>query len=114
MEKNDQLYVLWTSGEQVTFEEMVGMFVYNAKKNGWWKEITLIIWGASAKLVGENESVQQKIIALIEKGVHVSACQACARDLGVTEILENLGVEVVSWGTRLTGVIKSGNHLITI
>jgi len=113
MKSNDKLYFLWTSGEQVTFEEMVGMYVYNAKKYGWWKEITLIIWGASAKLVGENETFQQKIAVLIKTGVHVSACQACARDLGVTETLEKLGVEVVSWGTRLTEIIKSGSHLIT-
>jgi hypothetical protein len=114
MADNDKLYILWTSKEPETFDEMVFMYAFNAKQYGWWKEMILIIWGASAKLVDEDEVVKGKIRELINAGIHVSACQACARDLGVTETLENLGVEVVSWGKRLTEVIKSGSHLITI
>lgn len=114
MTEKDTLYLLWTSKDAETFDEMVFMYAFNAKKYGWWKEITLIIWGASAKLVEEDEVVRQKIKQLINQGVSVSACQACARDLGVKETLEDLGVEVVSWGTRLTEVIQSGKHLITI
>jgi hypothetical protein len=110
----DKLYILWTSKEPETFDEMVYMYAFNAKKYGWWKEITLIIWGASAKLVGEDEVVRGKIKEMINEGIHVSACQACAKDLGVTETLEKLGVEVVSWGTRLTEIIKSGSKLITL
>lgn len=114
MENKETLFILWTSSEVETFDEMVFMYAFNAKKYGWWKEITLIIWGASAKLAGEDEVVKGKIKEMIDEGIHVSACQACARDLGVTETLEKLGVEVVSWGKRLTEVIKSGSKLITI
>jgi len=110
----ERLHILWTSKEPETFDEMVYMYAFNARQYGWWKEITLIIWGASAKLVDEDEVVKGKIKELINAGIHVSACQACARDLGVTETLEKLGVEVISWGRKLTEVIKSGNHLITI
>ena len=93
---------------------MVFMYSFNGKKYNWWKEVTLIIWGASAKLSGEDEVIQLKIKELIEGGVHVTACEACADDLGVADKLDELGVEVKYWGQALTSVIKSDSHLITI
>ena len=110
----DKLFILWTSSETETFDEMVFMYAFNAKKYGWWEEITVIIWGASAQLAEEDELVQLKIREMIEGGVKVTACKACADDLGVSARLEELGVEVKYWGQALTAVIKSTSHLITI
>lgn len=114
MEEPEKLFILWTSSEIETFDEMVYMYALNAKKLGWWKSVTLIIWGASAKLSGQDEVVQLKLKELIENGVDVSACKACAEDLGVSELLEGLGVEVKYWGQPLTKVLKSDAKLITI
>lgn len=47
-------------------------------------------------------------------GVKFSACIACARNLGVKEKLEELGIEVISWGPPLTEILKNGEKLITI
>ncbi len=114
MEEFEKLFILWTSKEPETFNEMVFMYALNSKKKGWWKEVTLIIWGASAKLAGTNKTVQQKLTALSKSGVQVTACRACAEDLGVDFTLENIGVEVKYWGHPLTQVLKSGAKLITI
>ena len=114
MEAKDKLFILWTSGEKLTFDEMVFMYAYNSLKRGWWKEVTLIIWGASAKLAGEDTQVQHKLKKLSQEGIKLTACKACADDLNATGVLEELEVEVKYWGTPLTEVLNSESKLITI
>ena len=91
VESSRQLTVLWTSENPTTAKEMVFMYVTNAKKFGWWDEITLIIWGASAKLAAERNDFQPYFKTMREVGVDLVACKACADDLGVTAALEALG-----------------------
>lgn len=114
MGNSNHLYILWTSKDVETFDEMVFMYAINGIKHKWWDEITVVIWGASARLAGEDEVVQLKIKDLIEGGVKVEACKACADDLGVSQMLESIGVEVKYWGQPLTKVLKSGAKLITV
>ena len=114
MNEADHLYILWTSADVETFDEMVFMYAFNAKKHGWWEKVTVVIWGASARLAGNDEVIQLKIKDLISGGVKLEACKACADDLGVSALLEDLGVEVKYWGQPLTKVLKSGSKLITI
>lgn len=114
MDKSESLFILWTTSEIETFDEMVFMYAFNGKKYGWWDDITVVIWGASARLAGADEIVQLKIREMIGGGVKVEACKACADDLGVSAKLEEIGVEVKYWGQALTKVLKSGAKLITI
>lgn len=113
MEKN-KLYMLWTNADPITAEKMVLMYAINAKTNGWWREITLIIWGSTAKLVDENPMIAEKIKMAIHSGVHVTACKACADQLGVTDNLLELGVEVKYWGVGLTEILQDDEKLLTI
>jgi len=110
----NSLNVLWTTDNLITIEKMVFMYTHNAKLLGWWDDVTLIIWGASAKLVGENEEVQDKIREMVESGVKVDACKACADALGVSEKMESLGVVVKYYGEPLTEILKASGKLITI
>ena len=110
----DKLNILWTSADVDTAEKMVFMYAYNAKMRKWWDEITVIIWGGSAALVSENEVIQKKVKEMIEAGVHVSACKACADQLGAAEKLESMGIEVKYWGEGLTQILKEDAKLITI
>jgi hypothetical protein len=110
----DHLYILWTNADSITAEKMVFMYGRNAKKRGWWKDVTLIIWGATAKLCAEDESIRLSLAEMKADGVRLEACKACADQLGATEILEGLGVEVSYWGERLTGILKSGERILTI
>ena len=114
MKDDTHLYVLWTNDNLVTAEKMVFMYTVNALKNGWWEKVTLIVWGATTKLVGENKDIQSLVRQARESGVHITACKACADQLGVTDVLDRLGIEVKYWGVPLTDLLKSGQHLITV
>ena len=111
---DNKLYILWTNADVNTAKHMVMMYSTNAKLHSWWEEVTVIIWGATAKLVGENAEVQEKIKTAMEAGVEFSACKACAKELGVVKGIEAQGIEVKYWGEPLTEIIKSGAKLITI
>jgi len=108
------LYVLWTNDNPITAEKMVFMYTINSLIHGWWEKVTLIIWGATAKLVAEDANIQKKIKEALDAGVHITACKACADQLGVTETLEKLNIEVKYWGQPLTEVLKNNEHLLTI
>ena len=110
----NKIYILWTNADVNTAKHMVMMYATNAKIHNWWDEVTVIIWGATAKLAGENKEVQEKIKEAMAAGVNISACKACAKELGVVKELEEQGIEVKYWGPPLTEIIKTGAKLITI
>ena len=114
MNKGTHLYVLWTNGDPVTAEKMVFMYTVNSLIREWWEKVTIIVWGAPAKLVAENTGIQEKVREALEAGVHISACKACADQLGVTGSLEKLGIEVKYWGVPLTEILTGGESLLTI
>ena len=53
----EKLNILWTTDNKETFFHMLSMYAINAKKRGLWKEINVIIWGASSKLAGTDTEV---------------------------------------------------------
>ncbi len=109
----DHLLVVWTSGDPEIAHKMVFMYAYNAQKNGWWNQVTLLIWGPSSKLTSEDAEIQEYLIKMQEKGVELLACKGCADSYGLSSILEDLGVGVKYTGTYLTDFIKSGKKVIT-
>ena len=113
MDKIENLVVLWTSGDIEVAEKMVFMYTVNAKKKNWWKEIVFIIWGPSAKLLSESESLQEKIKEFIAIDIKVKACKACADQYGVSEKLSELGVDVKYMGEPLTKYIKYDYKTVT-
>ena len=114
MDNKNHLYVLWTNADPITAEKMVFMYTVNSLIHGWWQKVTLIVWGAPAKLVSENPNVQKKVKEALDAGVHITACKACADQLGVTETLEKLEIEVKYWGVPLTEILANGEKLLTI
>jgi len=114
MANKTHLYVLWTNGDPITAEKMVFMYTINSLIHGWWKKVTLIIWGAPAKLVSEDVNMQKKVKEALDAGVHITACKACADQLGVTESLEKLKIEVKYWGASLTELLANEERLLTI
>ena len=85
-----------------------------AMLNHWFKEVTLIVWGATQKLVAEDEGVQFRIKEMQQAGVHVSACIGCSNQLGLTDKLRELGIEVCGWGATLSEVLKSEAALLSV
>ena len=113
MEKG-KLNILWTNADINTSKLMVLMYTNNAIKQGWWDEVRVIIWGATAKLVAENKEVQALIKSSQETGVKFSACIACATELGVVEDIKALDIELIKWGGPLTEIIQKEEKLLTI
>lgn len=110
----DRLFILWTNADPVTSRLMVMMYAKNSLKNGWWKEVTVIVWGATVKLLAENEDIRREFQEAVARGVKFEGCIACARELGLVEEMEALGVKLRKWGPPLTELIKNGEHLITV
>lgn len=77
------------------------------------KIVTIIIWGASTGLVGEDAEVQKELIKLMKNGITVEACKACADKMKVSDTLKEIGIEV-RYMSKLTQYIKGDDHLITI
>ncbi len=110
---SEKLIVLWTSGDAEVAKKMVFMYTYNAKRYGWWKDITFIIWGPSSKLLSEDTELQHYLKKMKDEGIKLEACKACADEYGVSDKLTKLGVDVKYMGTALTEYIKSEKHVIT-
>lgn len=107
MENNsNKLAVLWTSNDPNLAEKMAFMYTYNAKKQGWFDEVVLIVWGPSAKLLSENKMLQDYVKKMQEAGVKVEACLACARMYGVDQKLLELGIDVKGMGIPLSNYLK--------
>ena len=110
----DKLNLLWTTDNKDTVFNMLSMYATNSKINEWWQAVNVIIWGASAKLVGNDTQVQTEIIEMINHGITVEACKDCCDNFGVTDKLITLGINVRYMGKPLTDYIKSGEKILTI
>jgi len=105
---SNKLAVLWTSGDPDVAEKMAFMYTYNAKKQGWFDEVVLIVWGPSAKLLSENKMLQDYVKKMQEAGIKVEACMACARMYNVDISLQKLGIDVKGMGIPLSNYLKEG------
>jgi len=107
-DNSNKLAVLWTSGDPEVAEKMVFMYTLNAKRQAWFDEVVLIIWGPSAKLAVENEMIKAYINKMQEAGVKTEACLYCAKMYEVNEKLAEMGVDVKGMGVPLSEYLKSG------
>ena len=71
----DKLVVLWTSGDREVALKMVFMYTFNSRKYNWWKDITLVVWGPSAKLLSEDKELQDYIKKIKDACVTLKACK---------------------------------------
>ncbi len=113
-ESPSKLAVLWTSADREVALNMVFMYTKNAKKNGWFDEVKLIVWGPSAKLLAEDFELQAYFKNMVEIGVEAIACKSCADSYGVSDALENLGVDVFYVGEAFTNILKDDYTMITV
>jgi hypothetical protein len=58
--------------------------------------------------------MQELVKEALDAGVHMTACKACADQLGVTEKLEELRIEVMYWGLPFTEILTNDEKLLTI
>lgn len=114
MPTNDKLHILWTNDNFITSEKMVFMYGINAKRMGLWDDVTIKVWGATIKLAAENKQIQDLIEEAKLEGIHLTACKACADQLGVTAAIEALDIEVIYQAEPFTKILKDNEKLVTI
>jgi hypothetical protein len=109
----DKLVVLWTSGDREVALKMAFMYTFNSRKYNWWDDITLVVWGPSAKLLSEDKELQDYIKKIKDSGIEIKACKACADMYGVSKQLEEMGI-IVKYMGELTDYLKEGRHILTL
>ena len=102
-----KLAIVWTSGDRDVALKMVFMYALNAKRNAWAEEVEMIVWGPSSKLLSNDLELQAEVAAMQEVGVVFKACKACADSYGVSDKLQELGIEVKYMGVDLTEFIAA-------
>lgn len=110
----DELVVVWTSGDKEVALKMAFMYTLNSKLKSWWNNVTLIIWGPSAKLLSGDAELKEQILKMKEAGVRLIACKACTDMYGVSDDIEKLGVKVIYVGSMFTNFLKENNKVITL
>ena len=111
--ETSKLGVVWTSGDRDVALKMVFMYTLNAKSRSWFDEVRLVVWGPSAKLLSVDEELQQEIARMKDAGIELVACKACADSYGVSDKLEQLGVEVKYMGVPLSDMLKQDWKVVT-
>jgi len=108
-----RLAVVWSSADPEVAKRVCFMYTHNAKKQKWFDEVTLVVWGPSARLLASDKDLQAELKAMQDDGVRVQACLACADSYGVTEPLRKLGIDVRYMGKPLTDMLKQGWKVLT-
>jgi hypothetical protein len=111
--QESRLAVVWTSGDPDVAHRVCFMYCHNAKKQKWFDQVTLVVWGPSARLLAGDKDLQAKVKAMIDDGVRVQACVACADSYGVSERLREMKIEVRGMGPVLTDMLKQGWKVLT-
>lgn len=114
MDTEKTLYILWTNADIDTSINMVMMYAINSLSHGWWEKVTVIIWGAPAKLLADNKQVQDEVKYAMENGVKFSGCITCAKRLNVVDQLKDQGIELIPWGEPLTEILMKNGKLLTV
>jgi hypothetical protein len=114
--KPDELVVVWTSGDREVALKMAFMYAFNSRRFKWgWKNVTLVVWGPSAKLLVEDKELQEYVSKIKDAGVKLLACKKCSDSYGVSDGLRRLGIEVKYMGEPLTDYLRNDNtRVITI
>ncbi len=113
LKPEDRLLVLWTSGDRDVALRMVLMYTMNSKRFDWWADITLVVWGPSQKLLCGDKELQKKVADIMEAGIVVKACKACADQYGLSGKLETLGI-TVKYINELTDYLKRGYRVLAL
>ncbi len=108
-----KILVVWTSADREVALNMVFMYTFNAKKNGWWKDVRLLVWGPSAKLLAQDAELKEYVKKMKAAGVELLACKACSDGYGVSGDLGELGVDVKYMGVPFTEMLKTGWTTVT-
>ncbi len=109
----NKLLIVWSTAEIEVAKKMVLLYSSVILPRGYWDQAHLMIWGPSAKLLAENEELQEMVSKIKETGVELTCCVVCSNEYGVTEKLASLGIDMIHTGEILTDALKKDWKVIT-
>ncbi|GIU00486.1 hypothetical protein TSL6_09920 [Sulfurovum sp. TSL6] len=109
----DKLLIVWSTSEIEVAKKMVLLYSSVILPRGYWDQAHLMVWGPSAKLLAENEALQEMVSQIKATGVELSCCVVCSDEYGVTEKLASLGIDMIHTGELLTDALKEEWKVIT-
>lgn len=104
-----KLVVVWKSNNDTDIDYFALPYAYNSKIKGWFDEVEILIWGASQEVVRHDENRRRVLKRLMDEGIKVYACKMCADKIGATEVMEEIGIEVIYTGVYLSDNQKDEN-----
>ena len=110
----NNLLVPWTTENKDTALNMVFMYTYNAKAKGWWKNVSLLVWGASSRLLAGDRQIQAEVRKIADAGIRVFICKKCIEKLDVLKEVEALGYEVFYVGEEFSRLLKEGWTVLSL
>ncbi len=110
-----KVLVVWKSNNDIDIHNFVIPYCYNAVMHEWFDEVELLIWGASQEKVMEDTVIQQRVANLVKNNVTVYACKMCSDNVGASDVLKGLGVNVRYTRDLLSDRLKDKDYeVITI
>jgi hypothetical protein len=109
----NKLLIVWSTAEIEVAKKMVLLYSSVMLPRGYWDQAHLMIWGPSAKLLAENEELQEMVVKIKETGVELSCCVVCSDEYGVSEKLASLSIDMIHTGEVLTDALQSEWKVIT-
>ncbi|MEA3372813.1 MAG: DsrE family protein [Campylobacterota bacterium] len=107
MSKKEKLLIVWSSSDREVALKLPLLYGSVILPREYWKEAHLMVWGPSIKLVAEDSEIQAQVKKVLATGVQASTCIVCSDDYGVTDVLEEMGIEPIHTGELLTEALKS-------
>lgn len=109
----DKVFVILSSQDREVALEVGLVYPFNAAARGWMEDVKIILFGPSEKLAVNDEEVRDRLKEVVSAGIPVLACKWCADRMGVTEALEELGIEVLYVGEVISQHLKEGWAVLT-
>ena len=103
----NKLLIVWSSGEKEVAKKLILLYGSVMLPRSYWDEATIMIWGPSAKLLAEDEELQEQLKTVQATGVKFNACVVCTDDYGVSDKLKDLKIELIHTGEMLTQALQS-------
>jgi len=103
----NKLLIVWTSEEIEVARKMILLYGGVMLPRGYWDEAHIMVWGPSARLIAQNPSLQTKLKEVQATGVTFSCCVVCSDEYGVSQTLDDLGIELTHTGEFLTQALQS-------
>lgn len=108
----DRLAVVWSSADPDVAHRVCLMYTHAAKRNGWFGEVELVVWGPSQRTLAGDKDLRAKVREMQSDGVVLRACIACASTFGLVDELREIGFEVIGMGGPLTRMLRGGDYAV--